>query len=168
MEIGWDLTSGIAVAAAIVAIIISVYTWFRTQKIASYADIDLLYQQFLTLGTEHPRFRDPSFTSDYNNKFQEDELVAFSTFAFISWNICETIYDRCRAVKELWHTWEPIIVAENKLHRRWFDTLENFHKFKKEFREFVQASYPREYLAEERRDHNSAVPIVNHHIGSSS
>ena len=146
METSWDLG---AIIGAAVAIIVSFYVLYRTTRISSYADLDLLYLEFLQVGIEHPRFTDPSLTKDYQNGFQGDEFRAYDVYAFMSWNICETIYDRCKGVKQLWHTWEPVIVAENRLHRRWFDNPDNFHKFKEEFREYIEASYPKDYPAEE-------------------
>lgn len=142
MELGWDFG---AILSSIFAIIISIFTWYETNRIGSYADIDLLYLELLKLGIEHPRFTNPNFTADYENSFEGDELNAYSIYAFISWNICETIFDRCGKVSELWDTWEPVITTENKIHRRWLDNPDNFHKFKEKFIDFINSTYPKEY-----------------------
>ena len=142
MEIG--LSALISCIVATAAIIVSVHTWRTTRKIASYADLDCLYMELLKVGLEYPKFTDPLLTRDYKNKFKGDELRSYETYAFMSWNICETIYARCKGHEQLWCTWQPVMVAENKLHRRWFDEDENFHKFKERFRQYVQVSYPKE------------------------
>lgn len=133
--------------AAGIAVLVSILTWRRTSRIASYADIDSLYLELLKLGFAYPRFTEPNLTKDYKNRFKGDELLSYQIYAFISWNICETIYDRCGKGKDkdLWCTWEPVIVAENKVHRKWFDDPENFHKFKGEFKQYMNANYPKEY-----------------------
>ncbi|MGC9307456.1 MAG: hypothetical protein ACP5FL_01615, partial [Thermoplasmatota archaeon] len=128
--------------ASISALIFSLYAYIKTRSSVSYADLDYLYLELLKLGTQFPKLTNPNFTTDYKNKFDnEDELSRYNTFAFISWNICETIYDRC-CDKQTWETWRPVIEAENRLHRKWFDEEENFHKFKKSFREFIVKEFP--------------------------
>ncbi len=92
---------------------------------------------------QYPKFLDPKNTSNYKNVFKGDDLLRYDTYAYVSWNICETIYDR--KDDKLFETWEPVIVAENKLHRKWFDNPENHHKFKDRFREYIQNNYPQEY-----------------------
>lgn len=138
---GIDIDVGSTIVA-LVAIIFSLLALYRTNKVASYADLDILYLEFLKLGMDNPRFTDTSLTKDYINRFSGDELLSYQIYAFISWNICETIYDRCCGKKALWQTWEPIIVTENQLHRRWFDNPDNFHKFKEEFRQYIKENYP--------------------------
>ena len=54
------------------------------------------------------------------------------------WNFIEAIHDRCDGDKELKVTWYPVIDAENRLHRKWFDEERNKHKFKEAFREFIK------------------------------
>jgi hypothetical protein len=127
-----------------VALIVSLYTYFRSKRERTYADLDSLYLEFLKLGMEYPKFRNPKYTIDYKNEFQdENELYKYETYAYIAWNICETICDR--KDEALFKTWKPVIVAENKLHRKWFDNPENYHKFKERFRVYVQNNFPQEY-----------------------
>lgn len=125
------------------AIILSIYTYYRSKREQSYADIDSLYMEILKLGMEYPKFRNLKYTVNYKNEIKdEDELNRYETYAFITWNLCETIYDR--KDKELDETWRPVIEAENKLHRKWFDNQENYHKFKDKFREYIQNNFPQE------------------------
>jgi hypothetical protein len=126
-----------------VAISVSFYTFYKSKRERSYADIDCLYLELLKLGIQHPKFVNPKNTSNYKNAFKGDELSRYEIYAYISWNICETIYDRKDDI--LFETWKPVIVAENKLHRRWFDNPENHHKFKDRFRDYIQNNYPQDY-----------------------
>ncbi|RLF63624.1 MAG: hypothetical protein DRN33_03745 [Thermoplasmata archaeon] len=128
-----------------IAIVLSIYTYYLSKREKSYADLDSLYLKFLELGMRQPKFRNPEYTKNYKEMFKddEDELYRYDTYAFIAWNICETIYDR--KDEALFETWRPVIVAENKLHRKWFDDPENYHKFKDRFREYIHDNFPQEY-----------------------
>lgn len=143
MEIQY-ITNIIIGMLAGIAIIISFYSFYKSKREKSYADLDNLYLELLKLGIQYPKFVNLKYTFNYKNAFKDDdELHRYETYAFISWNICETIYDRKDEV--LFETWKPVIVAENKLHRKWFDNPENYHKFKDRFREHIQNNFPQEY-----------------------
>lgn len=132
---------------AVIALIISFYTFYKLKREKCYADLDSLYLELLKLGIQYPKFASRKYTLNYKNTFKDDELHRYETYAFISWNICETIYDR--KDEALFETWKPVIVAENKLHRKWFDNPENHHKFKDRFREYIQNNFPQEYKNKE-------------------
>jgi hypothetical protein len=134
-----------SVVVAVIAVGISIYTWRVTRASTSYGDLDRLCIELLKVGIQYPRLRQPDFTRDYKNRFEGEELTRYETYAYIAWNLCETIHDRCKGVEDVLNTWIPVIVGENKLHRRWFDNPENFHLFREEFRRYVQATYPKEY-----------------------
>jgi len=138
-----DISNIVAVAFGGIAIIVSFYTFYKLKRERSYADIDCLYLELLKLGIQYPKFVDAKNTSNYKNAFKGEELPRYEIYAYISWNICETIYDRKDEI--LFETWKPVIVAENKLHRRWFDNPENHYKFKDRFRQYIQNNYPQEY-----------------------
>ena len=57
------------------------------------------------------------------------------------WNTMESIYDRCHGDAELCETWYPVIDAEEKRHRDWFDDPGNRPKFKNKFCTFVDERY---------------------------
>lgn len=121
---------------SVAAIIISVYTYYKSKRDTTYADLDGLYQDLLKLGIEHPEFLDPDNTSRYKEAFKIPEgLHQYETYAYIVWNIIETIYDRKDDV--LFETWKPVLVTENKLHRTWFEDPKNHDKFKQEFRDWI-------------------------------
>ena len=142
MEVSLDVGASVL---AVTAIIFSVYTWRRSSGLAAYSNIDSLYQELLKLGMEYPRFTESNLTKDYENQFSVDELLRYNIYAFISWNICETIHDQCGKSQEILNTWRPVVVAENKLHRKWFDNPVNFHKFKEKFRTYITDSFEMEY-----------------------
>ena len=129
-------------AFSTVAIIFSVYTFLSSRRDSQYQDLDGLYLEALKLGMDNPRFINPGYTKKYKEIFHDDELQKYQVFAYIIWNICETIADR-RKDKNLYDTWRPVILAENKLHRAWLDDPENNHRFKKSFFKFVQKELPK-------------------------
>jgi hypothetical protein len=88
---------------------------------------------------ENPTFRNSDLTNSYLSSFSGDERIKYEIFAFISWNFCETIFDK--GDKELMKTWSVVIDAENELHRKWFDNPENSKKYKESFRNFISENY---------------------------
>lgn len=132
-----------------IALLFSLYTFHESKSCKTYADLDNLYLELLKLGMNNPKFRDPKYTTHYKSEFKNgDELSKYEIYAFIAWNICETIYDR--KDEAIFETWSPIIVTENKLHRIWFDEPENWHKFKQPFREYIHHTFPNDLPAIER------------------
>jgi len=127
--------------ASAFAVGLSVFTYFRTARTEAYADMDELYLEILKLGMVYPRFRDVDLTRDYVREFTApEERVRYDTYAYISWNICETIFDRRE--EAIFATWLPALIEENRLHRRWFDDPANHHKFKESFRKYVRDTLP--------------------------
>ena len=134
----------VSTAALIVSLIgcaFSVYTYFKNKAIDAYTNLDALYLEVLKLGIANPSFADPSLTRDYQTKFSGEQRQKYELYAFIAWNVCETIYDR-RRNKAVLKSWGPIIKTENDLHRAWFDDPKNHSKFKPEFREYILQGYP--------------------------
>jgi len=136
MELAKTLTAVVAAALSLAAIIVSIFSFRKTRRINLYQDIDRLYLEVLKLGIENPKFVDPEYTGNYKEKFSDDSLRKYNTYAFIVWNVCETIADR-EDDDALFQTWEPVMKAENQLHGAWFDNEENQGKFKKQFRDFM-------------------------------
>lgn len=136
----------ISMILSIIAFITSVYVFCKSKREKTYADLDTLYLELLKLAMQHPDFVNPSYTVDYANMFKDKDLWKYKTYAYIAWNICETIYDRRDDI--LFETWHSVIFAENKLHRKWFDNPENYHKFKDSFREYIRNNFPQEYKTE--------------------
>jgi hypothetical protein len=135
-----ELYEALAPVLSSVAIIVSLFAFFKTRRVTLYQDLDRLYIEVLKLAIEHPRFVNPKFTLDYQRSFKGEELLQYEAYAFIVWNVCETIADH-RKDKTLFRSWEPVLKAENERHRAWFDTGENRSKFKMEFRDLIQKHY---------------------------
>jgi len=114
----------------------SIYNFYRSRTVAMYQDLDRLYLELLKLGIANPGFVNPSLTRDYKKNFEGDKRLQYELYAFMVWNVCETIHDR-RDIKGFFRTWECIIKVENDLHRDWFDSEENRCRFKDEFNAYV-------------------------------
>ncbi len=129
----WNLfVSSTATILAAIAILLYIILWIKDKSSNSYDFFDATYLDILKLGMENPSFRNPTLTNNYLNSFSDNEKIKYETYAFISWNFCETIYDK--GDEKLLKTWSVIIQTENALHRKWFDNPENTNKFKESFR----------------------------------
>jgi len=132
------------------AIVVSVLSFLKTRRVNLYQDIDRLYLEVLKLGMGEPDFLDEEKTRVYEDSFSEDKdkLSKYNAYAFIVWNVCETIVDRMNERtffmkdKGLIETWEPVVRTESARHRAWFDNEDNAAKFKTEFRTFIRTHYP--------------------------
>jgi c-di-AMP phosphodiesterase-like protein len=97
-----------------------------------YTELDDMYFELLKLALENPHLTAPDTLTEAKQRQQYD------IYAYMVWNFIETIVDRCKGKGELEATWYPVIDAENRLHRKWFDEERNKHKFKDAFREFIK------------------------------
>src|SRR5438445_200049 len=130
--------SGAAIVLSAVATGFSIYNFIKQRQLTVYSDLDHLYFDLLKSAIDHPNFVNPAYTRDYKNKFSDNELFQYELYAFMAWNICETIADR-RKYQNFFESWEPVLIHENELHRKWFDDPENHNKFKKGFRKYIQS-----------------------------
>lgn len=138
----WTLiVDGVAAILAAVAILLYISFWYRDKANNSYTIFDQNYLEILKLGIEHPRFRDPAFTLDYQHTADREARIRYETYAFICWNFCETVFDK--GDSDLMETWGVVIGTENGLHRKWFDQPENQVKFKDSFREYITKNFPK-------------------------
>ena len=119
-----------------IAIIVSIWSFKVARRATLYSDIDGRYLELIKLGIANPKFVNPDLTKNYRENFSDDELLKYERYAFAAWNIVETIYDR-RKDEKLFKTWKPVIMEENRLHRRWLNDKENQHKFKNDFWKFI-------------------------------
>lgn len=133
------LISGSATFFALVSICISYYVYRTTRKDTSYLDIDKQYGELLKLGLNNPDLRDYGRTSmfyrlDANDIFKKK----YNIYAYMCWNLVETIYDQQKDKKghfNISDSWIPVIFEENRLHYTWFK--HNIRLFKPEFQRFV-------------------------------
>jgi hypothetical protein len=133
------IDTAVSIFLSAVAILLSIYNFNRSRTVTMYQDLDSLYLELIKLAIANPGFVNPELTGDYKKNFVGDQKLQYELYAFMVWNVCETIYDR-RSIKSFFKTWECIIKVENKLHRNWFDTEENHCRFKDEFVNYIRQS----------------------------
>jgi hypothetical protein len=125
-----------------VAIALSTWAYIISKREAIYGDLDSLYLEVLKIGLESPQFRNIKYTSDYTKMFEsENERIAYETYAYITFNWCETVLDKARQDTELKVTWYPAVRAEYQLHKAWIENPENHFKFKEEYRSLLKSSF---------------------------
>ena len=78
----------LAMVAALVAIGVSLYTYYKTFDFYRYQELDNMYMRILEIGLEHPSFRDISKTKDYENNFKDQEKIRYENYVYIVWNFC--------------------------------------------------------------------------------
>jgi hypothetical protein len=132
-----DIFTAITALIALAALFNSVLNTRAIAKQKYYSDLDSLYLRLLELGVEYPHLIDPANTTEYQTRFIGGDLHRYNAYAFIVWNVCETIFDNCKADKALWRTWQPDIDAQDRLHRAWLQ--DNRKKFKQSFLEHMNA-----------------------------
>jgi hypothetical protein len=138
-----DLSLDVSIFSIAIAIssIISVTVFnLRSKTETRSANIVKLYLDALKIGMENPKFRNPKYTCNYKEEFNEDELPKYEVYANIVWNICETISEQKN--KKLVKQWRPVLAVENELHREWFEAKENCNKFQIPFRKYVTKEFP--------------------------
>jgi hypothetical protein len=132
----WNLlVSSTATILAAVAILLYIIIWYKDKSSNSYDTFDSTYLDILKTGMDNPSFRNPVLTNDYLNSFSGDEKIRYEIYAYITWNFCETIFDK--GDNELMKTYAAVLEYENSLHRKWFDNPENHNKYKDTFRNYI-------------------------------
>jgi hypothetical protein len=126
-----------------IAIILSTWAFMVSKRDAAYGDLDgIFYDSVLAVGIEKPRFRNPKYTSDYYKFFDdEDERIAYETYAFTCMGFCETVVDRASKDKAMQETWMPAVEVEYRLHKNWMNNPENHYKFKGKFRNLLNERF---------------------------
>ena len=127
---------------ASVAVILAILLFKKNLDFQAYREIDSDYTDVLKMGMEKPFLRDKYLRdkasivcpTDESKKDIHDKEVAYNLYAFMVWNILETIYDR----DKINETWYPVIKYERSLHLEWFRENNNKKKFKKKFVEFIE------------------------------
>ncbi len=130
------ILQGVAAIIAYFALRYSLTTFTKSLTESNYSELDRMYFDLLKTAVEKPHLIDP------NGARSRDQRREYDTYAFMVWNFLETIYDRCQDATALCVTWYPVIDAENRRHRAWFDDPENRPKFKQPFRDFIERNYP--------------------------
>ena len=128
------IAQGIASILAIAALLYSMTTFRRSLKTSHYTELDRMYFDLLKLAVEKSHLGNPKSSRT------DEQKAEYEVYAYMVWNFLETIYDRCARDEHLCVTWYPVVDAENRLHREWFDRADNKHKFKQEFHDFIRSS----------------------------
>ena len=135
------IAQGFASLLGLIALIYSIRSFRKALEASHYAELDRIYAELLTKAIDKPYLRQPQAIGD------PGQAMEYDTYAFMVWNFLETIVDRCEKDKALCATWYPIIDAENRIHREWFDRPQHRTKFKAEFHAFVHSSVYQQALA---------------------
>lgn len=134
-----NIISIASVIFALMSVVISYYIYKASRVDTSYLDIDKQYSDLLKLGLNEPDFRDYIKTSMFYKLDSEDTFKKkYHIYAYMCWNLIETIYDRQKDKKgrfKLSETWLPVMFEENRLHYTWFK--HNLRLFKSDFQRFV-------------------------------
>jgi hypothetical protein len=117
---------------ALLTLVFAAISFKKSLKESRYTEIDRMYFELLRCALDKPHVNDLAAVRT------ETQKMEYEIYAFMVWNLMESIYDRCQHDKRLRATWYPVLDAENRLHRKWFDSPDNRHKFKDEFRHFVE------------------------------
>lgn len=136
------LSNIISISSAIFALLsvfISYYIYNSSKIDTSYLDIDNQYAELLKLGLNDPDLRDYTKTSMFYKLDSADNFKRkYHIYAYMCWNLVETIYDRQKDKNgrfKLSETWIPVMFEENRLHYTWYK--HNLRLFKPEFQKFV-------------------------------
>ncbi|ERJ11912.1 GNAT family N-acetyltransferase [Haloplasma contractile] len=132
----------ISIVSAVIAFMsvgISLYLYRQSRRDTSYLDIDKHYLDLLKIGLDYPDLREYTKTSLFYKLDDEDDYKKrYNIYAYMCWNLVETIYDRQKDRKgqfKLSETWLPVMLEENRLHYTWYK--HNIRLFKAEFQRFV-------------------------------
>ena len=74
------------------AIFLYIFFWIKDKTSSNYDVFDALYLDLLKTGMDKASFRDINKTSNYKLYFEEEELIQYEIYAYISWNFVETIF----------------------------------------------------------------------------
>ncbi len=126
---------------ACVSVIVTLFIYRQSRSDTSYLDVDKQYCELLQIGLNDPDLRDYSRTSQFYKLAAADPFrKKYNIYAYMCWNLVETIYDKQRDSKgrfKLSETWVPVMFEENRLHYTWFK--HNLWLFRPQFQKFVTA-----------------------------
>jgi hypothetical protein len=118
------------------AIYLYIVLWRKDKTDGTYDVFDATYKDILSIAIDHPELRNPEVTKIYSNVFTGNELIKYETYAFMSLNFCETLFDKGN--DELMKTWSVVVKIEFELHKIWMNKPENKLKYKSEFLDYIE------------------------------
>ena len=117
------------------AIYLYIVLWRKDKSDGAYDVFDSTYKDILSIAIDSPELRNPELTQNFQESFTGNELIKYETYAFMTLNFCETLFDKGNL--ELMKTWEVVVKIELDLHHSWLYKSENSLKFKKEFVDYL-------------------------------
>jgi len=147
LEVLHFIVSSASTLLSALAIYLYIVLWKKDKEDGSYDVFDTYYKDILFKGMDHPELRNTNYTNDYKNKFLENDLVRYETYAFASVNFCETLFDRGN--NDLIYTWQDVIIVEIRIHDNWLNQPETRVMYKKEFLEFLDKVRAGFYLTDD-------------------
>jgi hypothetical protein len=130
-----SVLQGVAAIIAYSALRYSVTTFTKTLAVSNYTELDRMYFDLLKTAVEKPHLVNPEAVRNV------DQQREYDTYAFMVWNVMESIYDRCHGDDELCETWYPAIDTEELRHGKWLDDPKNQTRFKHRFCRFIEKRY---------------------------
>lgn len=92
------ILQGVAAIIAFSALRYSMTTFSKSLTVSNYTELDRIYFDLLKTAVEKPHLIDPEAVRS------GEQQREYNTYAFMVWNVCETIHDRCHGVEELCET----------------------------------------------------------------
>lgn len=132
------LWSAMAAVVAVAALVVSLWTFSKSQSTSHYAELDRMYGELLKLAIDRPHLRDS------DAKRTDEQQRQYEYYAHLCWCVVEAIYDRAVKDRYLLSIWQSAIEIENNLHRKWFDRPENAYMFRPAFREYIVKNFPKQ------------------------
>ena len=126
-----SILQGLAAIVAFSALRYSITTFTKSLNLSNYTELDRMYFDLLKTAIEKPHLIDPEATRS------KEQQMEYDAYAFMVWNVLESVYDRCHANAELRETWYPVVDMEERRHGKWFYESGNQNKFKTRFRDFI-------------------------------
>lgn len=84
-----SVLTGVGAVIAFSALCYCITTFTKTLQVSNYSDLDRMYFDLLQISVERPRLINPEALRD------ADQQQEYDTYAFMVWNVMESIYDRC-------------------------------------------------------------------------
>ncbi len=120
-----------------IAIYLYIILWKKDKTDGTYDVFDATYKDILSIAIDNPELRSYELSSKYSESFSGIELIKYETYAFMSLNFCETLFDKGN--DELMKTWSVVIKLELELHKTWILNPTNKLKYKSEFIDYLES-----------------------------
>lgn len=120
-----------------IAIYLYIILWKKDKTDGAYDVFDATYKDILSIAIDNPELRSYELSSKYSESFSGIELIKYETYAFMSLNFCETLFDKGN--DELMKTWSVVIKLELELHKTWILNPTNKLKYKSEFIDYLES-----------------------------